>query len=157
MSESPLPNGYKEAKKLATTIELSGEQLPWMSSGKIMEVELTEVVLNSGKKFLLGSAVAANETLKNEASKFTKEQQVKVNNQFYEEVMAYIERRGGVPKLQHPKGGKLDIWYAQAGSSGRMYFVQVGSRDGLPIIIKIAACTKPREEKVLSVISSRRK
>ncbi len=48
---------------------------------------------------------------------------------------------------------RMPIFYLKNGTGERVYFMRFGKIDNMPVIVKIAACNKAQEPKVMGVIA----
>lgn len=148
-----LPNSFSEVARNNKTILLSKNELPWLSES--CELPLVDVVLDGGFHFLLGSAIRHQKLMKYAGMLETHGQEIddQANRTFYSQIREFI-MHGNIdcPVLQHPKG-QDQIFYTKSGHDTRVYFIRrkIDSEDA---IIKIAACHKNEEQKVLRIIST---
>lgn len=150
-----LPSGYKEVRQSEKDITLSRKDLPWLATPEV-NVHMAKVTLDDGTNFYLGSAIK-NKTLAEEAEflgKHGERSQQGANRVFYAEIKRLLQtgRNPDIIKLFQPKGTD-PIFYVRAPHE-RVYFLKGENIDGNPAIIRIAACIKSRESKVLNILSN---
>lgn len=148
--EGKLPPGYKSVKDSGTVIQMTKEDLPWLTEST--NVRLAEVELVGGQRFLLGSVVFGY--LRKIADKLLSHKHEggdKVNDTFYTQISEMITHGSiSMPRLQQGIGSE-PIYYTK--SKGiRTYFIRT-KKDGVDTIIKIAACAKVDEGDVYGKIT----
>lgn len=157
LTEVPtLPHGYQEVKLSGQSITLSRADIPWLSD-ETRRIGLAQVRLEDGTEFYLGSALA-HKTLQAEAENLGRQglrAQEQANQIFYKQLRSFVQtdQNPDVPKVQHPRTDK-SIYYAKSPNGERTYFMRFDNIEGKRVIIRIAACSKNGQEKVLRVIAT---
>jgi hypothetical protein len=149
-----IPKGYQEVKSSGKEIKITRDDMPWLPVDmESKNVSLVKIRLEDGTEFYLGSAVAHG-TLQKEAEKLGKQGAKKADDIFYRQIRAFMQKRQNpdVPKVQHPRS-KESIFYAKSGSGERVYFMELDNVDGNRVILRVAACDKNSQSKILHIIA----
>lgn len=164
MSETILPLGYETVRQSDEKVSVTRKNFPWIPSDT--HVRLTEISLNSGKKYFLGSLLRGKQILK-AAIKLAKQTvwSDQSNDDFYKEIKALIDSGNdyspNIVTLRNPRGNRA-IYYVK-NDHVRVYFARMdplrvasvnGQKIDIPVIIKLAVCHKNYQKEVLSVISN---
>ena len=151
--EKNLPSGYRSVEKVSQKHKLSG--LDWLRDG--VGVSLSMVTLDTGQKYLLGSAVAHNHGIKELADKLQPNESESARTTFYAKVGEFINNGGccrGVNQINSPRTQGATVFYAKSRTDMRTYFIWDGrSNDGVPIIIRVGVCRKSQQPKLMGIIS----
>lgn len=148
MSEpGELPSGYIEVKHTDSQIRIDKKTFPWIKQEQ--DSPLSIVTLDDGRKFYLTSIVSCHKTLTDEADKVSQD----ANAAFYRTVRHTVTgNMANVPKLQYP-ASDCPIYYSKSTNGERVYFAMVNYNNEGLAIVKVAACSKNGERKVLNIIA----
>lgn len=157
-----LPSGYKEVKRAETSLEITERDLPWMdkkhldSKTRIKIVPLAYIRIEGDIQFYLGSAIV-NDNLVDAAERLDsqgpKGSEI-TNKVLYAHLPEYIKGTTGIADPVDNPRSERPIYYVGSRQGKRIYFIRFDNKDGVPIILKIAACDKDRQQQVLRVIAT---
>ena len=153
-----LPSGYAETMHIDEKVVLGKNVLPWLT-GPDYEVNVVDCTLQSGKHFLLASAVGSHPALIDAAMSLDRVQNNAVNNMFYSRIPEIAEKgySPSVDSVPNPiTPYSLMVMRNPAGQ--RVYFARllIGSilEDQYgPTIVRLAVCDKNKQAKVMNVLS----
>lgn len=150
-TKSPTHKRFKEVRSTEKTRVLDRLDMPWLSANEQATiVPLASVTLKDGKKFYLGNAVRGN--LVEVASGLKGDDNRIANELFYAGVEKFMN---GVKQPMDNCATSRQIYYVGNARGIRVYFMQVENMEGIPVIIRIAAChSKGMEKKVYKEICS---
>lgn len=153
------PAVEKSGKSEELPALVTSEEMPWLRAGEKREIPLARVKLIDGTVFLLGNAVRGRfQEITEESFSRDEEGNQRANNLLYARISDFLHRRSNhlVHTIQHPVSSRK-IHYVGNKDGVRVYFMRFDDRGGVPVIIRIGACTNKNQEfKVLKVISTDR-
>lgn len=151
-----LPSGYSRVEQLETTSQITERELPWLSQG--VQLSTVRCTLNSGNTFLLASAVSTHRALVEAADRMNAQQDRNTNNMFYSRIAGFVENNF-TPSAQvntFPEMTGLPTFCLRNEGGQRVYFsVLSNPQTSERLIIKLAACDKENQHRVLKVIDTK--
>lgn len=157
--EVGLPSGYLQAERIPFSAELGYEVLPWIDTPQ--ELSVARCVVQGGIEFYLASAVGTHPNLVKAAEGLNEHQQRNVNNMMYSRLPGYVQNHHG-PNIETLRKPATDFPVRVMKNQGgqRFYFAtpELPFSDGSnhPVVLRLGACDKNRQELVLSVLSAER-
>lgn len=156
--ETVLPGGFKEVKRSGEKpLPITSNDMPWLGKDRTTEAPLVLVTLETGKEFLFGNAIRGNlqSIIEKGFGKDERRNQI-ANELLYKRLQAFFQ--GGssdIRTIQNPITEGRQIYYVGNREGIRVFFMHFGEKNGIPVIIRIAACpSKNLEYNVLKVISA---
>ncbi len=153
-----LPSGYAGTKQLDKSVVLGKDILPWLS-GPDYKVTVVDCSLQSGRHFLIASAVGSHPSLIEAATSLDKVQNNSVNNMFYSRIPEIIEKgySPSVDSIPSPVT-TYDLKVMRNPAGQRVYFARLLIGASLenqygPTIVRLAVCDKNKQAKVMKVLS----
>lgn len=143
---------FREVCLTDKTKNLDRRDMPWLpAKEQATTVPLALVTTKEGKKFYFGDAVRGN--LVDIAKKLTEDDNRIADKLFYVGVERLLGR-GPTQKMNNCVS-RHSIYYVGNDRGIRVYFMQLEKTDGIPVIIRIAAChSKGMEKNVYKEICS---
>lgn len=136
-------------------IVVKKDDLPWLQDSE--EVRLKKMYFLSGKSAYIASVVRGRRLI-DAASDLNKKKSEIVNRLFYSCLPDFVEN-GYNPHVKRIDGQitKRPIFSVGNPDGQRVYFTRLDNLNGIPVILRIAACSKNRQVDVLSEITHRTK
>lgn len=146
-----LASGFKESISTGKTITLTRKELPWLRKAEEIRLALVTLSDTVEKKFYFGSAI--KEKLIAPAEALTADQNRHADTLLYTYLPDFVRRKLDlVSRLSNPVTN-YPIYYLGNTQGLRVYFVESGKIEGLPVILRIAVCDKAEQDEVLSVLT----
>lgn len=155
-STGELPSGYLKTEMVSEPLVLTGAEMPWLNED--MNFGLTKCTLQSGKEFLLGSALRTHKDLASAAESMTEQQQANCNNMFYSRVAGLIDGNMTSNSVESFPGAATSFPIRVLRNKGgqRVYFGMMNDNaTGLPIVLRLGACDKNKQAQVTGVFNSK--
>lgn len=146
-----VPTKVRETERTDFKVRLHRNDIPWLPEDH-HDVHLVQMRLGKGQ-FLFGSAVKGK-TLVSAAEQMGSQKSEKANRMLYSHLPQFAD--GFNPNVVMVKNAvtRQPIFYLKASTGERVYFMRFGKIDNMPVIVKIAACNKTQESKVMAAITS---
>lgn len=149
-----LPTGFQEVRKEGTRLKLTTAEIPWLPKDE--EIELALITMNdtNRSKLYLGSAVRGK-NITAATNSLDKHQSEIANNILYSH-LPDIAQSGIIRFANRLVNSITDrpVMYLGNKSGLRIYFMQFGNIQSMPVVIKIASCDKQSQPNVLNVLTS---
>jgi hypothetical protein len=152
-----MPSGYEASQGLQEKAIIDKDILPWLADPR--ELAVSECTLQSGKTFLLASAIGTNPKLIEAAKSMTSGQRQNTDNMFYSRIPAIVSN-GYSPNIESMPSPVTDFPILVMRNNGgqRVYFARVNlglskEQTDSPTILRLAVCDKNRQSVVISVLS----
>lgn len=138
---------------LSGQLEISRTDLPWLPN-KLEKASLVKIKAQNGVEFYLGSLVRGKRLVE-AAQQMDRQRSDTTTNILYNLLPEFLERNthSRVKSIIHGVAEK-SIYYAGNPSGQRVYFMRLGDREGLPVVVKVAACDKARQMDVLATLTN---
>lgn len=145
------PTKTHEAERTDFKVRIHKNDIPWLPEEQ-HDVHLVRMRLGKGE-FLFGSAVKGK-TLVSAAEQMDNQKSEKANRMLYSHLPLFAEGYNpNVVMVKNP-ATRQPIFYLKSNTGARVYFMRFGKIDNMPVIVKIAACNKAQEAKVMGAITS---
>jgi hypothetical protein len=152
-----IPSGYESAIDLRERAVIDSSVLPWVKEP--VEIGVSECVLQSGETFQMASAISTHPKLVEAANGMTDKQRRNTDNMFYSRIPEIIIT-GYSPNVETMDIPSTDfpIFTMRNGGGQRVYFARTRLMIGdkmseEPVILRLAAIDKNKQDLVMSVLS----
>jgi hypothetical protein len=145
------------SEQAAQPITLGSEDLPWLDSPVELSAALVTMEDTTCPPFLVASAIRASDKLVDAANGMTKGQRENTDNMFWSRIGGFV-RDGYHSRIETmPEPATKEPIYVMRNNGGqRVYFASRRAEDGTQTIIRLAACDKNKQGRVMNVISGAR-
>jgi hypothetical protein len=152
--QSELPSGYLKTEAIRQPFVLTEADMPWLKEDTAFG--LTKCTLQSGKEFLLGSALRTHKDLVSAAEAMTEQQQSNCNNMFYSRVAGMVDgnmNAQNTDSFPNP-ATTFPIRVLRNKGGQRVYFGMLRDQaTDMPIVLRLAACDKNKQAQVTRVLN----
>lgn len=153
-----LPSGYEASESLDQIVKIDNTTLPWLKEP--FEMTVSKCRLDSGREFLIASAIGTHSNLIEAAQGMNDGQRKATDNMFYSRLPEIIlnQYSPNVETLENPIT-KFPIFVMRNKSGQRVYFARIQLDDLAeqqqlgPTNVRLAVCDKNKQKKALSVLS----
>lgn len=150
---SEIPSGFSEVRSSDQILRLTRAEMPWLTSDR-EDIPLAKISLKGGGAFYLGSAIR-DKRLIQAADALDKRRSEMTNSLFYTHIPDFVNTgRGPYISLLGNSRSEKPIFYIGNKSGQRVYFMPFDRLQGIPVIIRVAACDKNTEGVVLGVLTT---
>lgn len=140
-----------ESVKEGSHLTITRRDVPWLPT-ESERIRLKRVGVSGGAEFYLASATRGKKLV--EAASELDEHRSKIaNSLFNSRISEFIRGYAVNVKTLIHSVAKRTVYYVGNPGGQRVYFMRFDNMDGLPVIIRIAACDKSAQTDVLSVLT----
>jgi hypothetical protein len=142
------------SEQVANPIKLTIEDLPWINEPVELNTALVTMKDATCPPFMVASAIGTSDKLVAAANGMTSGQRQNTDNMFWSRLGGFI-RDGYHSKIEiMPSPATKDPIYCMRNTGGqRVYFGVRKTEEGTPLVIRLAACDKNKQDEVMKVVS----
>ena len=148
------PHQAIESERTDFMVKINRRDLPWIAE-EALSIPLAKIRSQNGG-FLFGSAIRGK-ALVDAASGLDEHRSTVTNNLLHTHLPQFAEGFNPHVKIAENTRTLQPIFYVGNKSGQRVYFMRFGKIEGMPVIIRIAACDKAKQLDVLGVITTKSK